>query len=661
MQIFNLQQPIIKTPHYYLFYFIFLGLSFFSITLNAQNSSQFTKIEIYSDKQIKVEVEFKLYNSICKDLNKSNKYTYIVTGQLYSFNKEVKWNLKYIDCNGNPQDEKKNISIGGNEAEIGRIESIDQIFQGNLASNNKSYIKVILENIEDLVMNNKFIEAKLVLENNKSLINDTVLINKKYLFIYDKAESYYIKSLNTISTLDKNGLQFANKLIKEAEELFPNLPYNISLKKKELETINLEQNKIEIKNEINKLIEQNNILEAFIKYNANTQLYSSQEIEKILIKKGETIGNNSFIGKDFVEAKELYNELFKLTADKNYLVEINKCENKIKKQEAIKAKIINRNERELIFKNGFSSIGIASGEIAKYGLIYEHGGLKTFGYRLALRTSLTSEQDIINGTATKNKTEFEIGTNYNIYNGFYLNFGIGYGYYKRLLNNDFSGTISTENKGYFVTNTGIMYRINNQFNVNCGLAFMDIHEELYKPELTLGVTYNIKNIIKNQNKTYSATSKNSSKNYYSSLPSFSSLGFQRGEIAKYGLLYETGGRKTVGFHISARTTLKPEQIFSGEAIENRKEIALGPNFRISDRNIYLNLGIGYGNYEFPYQDNRGYYIATTGIMYRISRVININGGISFMDINNDIYVDNALQKTEITFGISFNLRGKYKY
>ena len=652
MPIFNLQQSIIKTLHNYLFYFVLLGLSFFSITLNAQNSSKITMLEIYSDKQIKVEVEFKLYNSICKDLNKSNKYTYIVTGQLYSFNKEVKWNLKYIDCNGNPQDEKKNISIGGNEAEIGRIESIDQTFQGNLFSNNKSYIKEIIEKIEDLVRNNKFIEAKSELENNKSLINDAALINKKYLLIYDKAEKYYIKSLNTISALDKYGLKLANNLTKEAEELFPNLPNIIYLKKKELEIINLEQNRIEIQNEINQLIEQKNILEALIKYNVNNQLYNSQEIEKILIKDGETFGKYT---KNFVNAKELYNQLFKLTGDKNYLDEINKCENKIKKQEAIKAKTIKKEERELFLKKDFSSIGITSGEIAKFGIIYEHGGVKKFGYRLAFRTSLTSELEIINGSATKNKTEFEIGTNYNIYKAFYLNFGVGYGYYKRLLNNDFSGSIFTENKGYFVTTTGIMYRLNNQFNVNCGLAFMDINEELYKPELTLGVTYNLKSIIKNQNKTYSTTSKNKSKNYYSSLPSFSSLGFQSGEIAKYGLLYETGGRRTVGFRISARTTLKPEQLFSKVTVEKRNEIELGPNFRISESNTYLNLGIGYGNYEFLSQYNKGYYIATTGIMYRISRVININVGTSFIDINKDFY------DPEITFGISFNLNGKYKY
>ncbi len=659
MPIFNLQQSIIKTPHYYLFYFIFLGLSFFSITLNAQNSSQFTKIEIYSDQQIKVEVEFKLYNSICKDLNKSNKYTYIVTGQLYSFNKEVKWNLKYIDCNGNPQDEKKNISIGGNEAEIGRIESIDQIFQGNLASNNKSYIKVIIENIEDLVMNNKFIEAKSELENNKSLINDAALINKKYLLIYDKAERYYIKSINTISTLDKNGLQLANNLIKESEELFPNLPNNISLKKKELEIINLEQNRIEIKNEINQLIEQNNILQALIKYNANTKLYSSQETEKIIIKKGETIGNKSFISKDFVYAKELYNELFKLTGDKNYLDEINKCENKIKKQEAINDKIIKRKERELILKKGFSSIGIASGEIAKYGFIYERGGRKTVGFRFSARTSLTPEEDILNGKVLENKTELELGPNFRLLNRLYLNIGVGYGFYERIMNNDYSGKLYLEKTGYTVATTGLMFRISRAININGGASFMDIEKDFYKPEITFGVTYNLK---KNNTSQINASSTGKkykpSRQYKPKLSSFSSLGFQSGEIAKYGLLYETGGRSAVGFRISGRTTLQPEQIINGEDIENKKEIELGPNFRMSNR-IYLNLGIGYGSYDYVIQDyDQGtikYYLATTGIMFRISRIININGGLSFMDIDKEIY------KPEITFGISFNLRGKYRY
>jgi hypothetical protein len=69
----------------------------------------------------------------------------------------------------------------------------------------------------------------------------------------------------------------------------------------------------------------------------------------------------------------------------------------------------------------FSSIGFQSGEIAKYGFIYEHGGKKTVGFRFSARTSLTSEQDILNGAATKNKTEIELGPNFRIFNRVYLN------------------------------------------------------------------------------------------------------------------------------------------------------------------------------------------------------------------------------------------------
>jgi len=303
----------------------------------------------------------------------------------------------------------------------------------------------------------------------------------------------------------------------------------------------------------------------------------------------------------------------------------------------------------------FSSIGIQSGEIAKYGFIYEHGGRKRVGFRISARTSLTSEQDILNGTATKNKTEIELGPNFRILNRLYFNIGFGYGYYKRLLNNDFAGNVYLEKTGYSVATTGLMFRISKAININAGAAFMDIDKDLYKPEFTFGVTYNLK---KNTGQEYNTKP---SRNYKTKLSSFSSLGFQSGEIAKYGLLYETGGRKTVGFRISARTTLKPEQIFGGGDIENKKEIELGPNFRMSNR-IYLNLGIGYGKYEYPpYQDKIGYYIATTGIMYRISRLININGGLTFNYIDNDIYFNNTLQKTEITFGISFNLRGKNEF
>jgi len=157
------------------------------------------------------------------------------------------------------------------------------------------------------------------------------------------------------------------------------------------------------------------------------------------------------------------------------------------------------------------------------------------------------------------------------------------------------------------------------------------------------------------------TEKPSKEKYKKSLTSFSSIGFQSGEIAKYGLIYESGGAKFIGFHMSIRSSLTPEEdIESGLVRENKTEIDLGPNFKIAKR-LFVNLGVGYGYYNYMkidyYADTQklekmGYLVASSGLMFRISRLININGGVSFMDIDKDIYTP------EITAGITFNLKKK---
>ncbi len=304
----------------------------------------------------------------------------------------------------------------------------------------------------------------------------------------------------------------------------------------------------------------------------------------------------------------------------------------------------------------FSSIGFQSGEIAKYGFIYERGGIKTVGFRISARTSLTSEQDIFNGAATKNKTEIELGPNFRILNRLYLNIGFGYGYYERLLNNDFAGDVFLEKTGYSVATTGLMFRISRTININGGASFMDIEKDFYKPEFTFGVTYNLKN--KNDSEINSSQTQQkrksvSSRNYKSNLSSFSSLGFYGGKNAKYGLFYETGGNRVTGFHVSARTSLKEETIINGQLILNRSELELGPNFRMSNR-LYLNLGVGYGIYDYGisndiYMGTDDYFTANAGIMFRVSKVININAGYSFENF------DIEYNKPEMTFGISFNI------
>lgn len=142
---------------------------------------------------------------------------------------------------------------------------------------------------------------------------------------------------------------------------------------------------------------------------------------------------------------------------------------------------------------------------------------------------------------------------------------------------------------------------------------------------------------------------------------FSNFGFQSGEIAKYGLLYEYGGgKKFLGFHVSARTSLPAEQdLLSGKLVENRNEIDLGPSFKLSDW-LFLNLGGGYGFYNYVFRNDfagetarvemEPYLVTSGGLMIRLGRLINLSGGVSFMDINEGLY------KPEITGGLSFNFK-----
>ena len=140
----------------------------------------------------------------------------------------------------------------------------------------------------------------------------------------------------------------------------------------------------------------------------------------------------------------------------------------------------------------FTSIGFQSGGTAKFGLIYEQGSSKKIGFRFSARTSLTAEEEILNGTNTKNKTEIELGPNFSLTERFYINLGVGYGYYNRLMNNDYAGEIYLEKTGYSVLNTGIMYRLSNLININGGTSFMNINKEIYIPEIIFGISFNLK-------------------------------------------------------------------------------------------------------------------------------------------------------------------------
>lgn len=148
-----------------------------------------------------------------------------------------------------------------------------------------------------------------------------------------------------------------------------------------------------------------------------------------------------------------------------------------------------RNKPQL---GSFSSLGFQSGEIAKYGFIYEKGGRKTVGFRFSARTSLTNEDDILSGTILENKSEIELGPNFKIFKRLYFNIGVGYGFYDKLINNDYAGELYLEKTGYTVATTGLMFRVSRVISINGGASFMDIDKDFYKPEITFGISFNLK-------------------------------------------------------------------------------------------------------------------------------------------------------------------------
>jgi hypothetical protein len=142
--------------------------------------------------------------------------------------------------------------------------------------------------------------------------------------------------------------------------------------------------------------------------------------------------------------------------------------------------------------------------------------------------------------------------------------------------------------------------------------------------------------------------------------SFSNIGYQGGTIAPYGISYECAGQSAFGFHISARSSIADEQdILDGSVVENKTEVDLGPSLRLFT-NFYLNLGVGYGIYNYKKTDDysgastveKGNYIESSfGFMKKFGKSINVNAGLSYMDIYENFYTP------EVIFGISVNLEG----
>lgn len=165
-------------------------------------------------------------------------------------------------------------------------------------------------------------------------------------------------------------------------------------------------------------------------------------------------------------------------------------------------------------------------------------------------------------------------------------------------------------------------------------------------------------------KEYESFSSKGTDNQLIKTQTFSSLVLEGGEIAHYGLAYETGGGNNfIGLKIGIRSSIaNTADIMSGKVIKNKNEIEIGPNFKIFSRFI-INTCVGYGYFDYlnrndfggtPTVEKQTYISGSTGFTFRLSRVIGLTGGLSFIDIDKDFY------KPEYKIGIAFNLKGKYK-
>lgn len=145
-------------------------------------------------------------------------------------------------------------------------------------------------------------------------------------------------------------------------------------------------------------------------------------------------------------------------------------------------------------------------------------------------------------------------------------------------------------------------------------------------------------------------------NRNSSYNSFFALGYEGGEIAKYGVRLEFGGKSTVGMFFNIRTSLifEDEINESFEFLENKNEAVIGLNFKLT-RWLYLNTGAGYGFYYDKYLGEKVEYIPVYGgITLRLGRRFNLSGGASFQDIEKS-YNTNVF-KPEYTLGLTINLK-----
>jgi|GEM_PF-5323387 len=153
---------------------------------------------------------------------------------------------------------------------------------------------------------------------------------------------------------------------------------------------------------------------------------------------------------------------------------------------------INKSITPVSKRQPYLSLGYEGGLIAPYGIRFEYMSKAGLGLFANVRTSLAKDQDILNEKIIENKNEVMVGPVVRLVDPWLnLNLGVGAGYYSSLHRNDYKGVLDVGKTTYLATYAGLTLKL-GKVGLSGGASFMDIGEALFKPEPTIGITYQIK-------------------------------------------------------------------------------------------------------------------------------------------------------------------------
>lgn len=144
---------------------------------------------------------------------------------------------------------------------------------------------------------------------------------------------------------------------------------------------------------------------------------------------------------------------------------------------------------------------------------------------------------------------------------------------------------------------------------------------------------------------------------------FFSVGYEGGTIAPFGIRGELGGSdKRIGAFLNFRSSLrrasKLEQYAREDFPANKTEFVGGASLRLTHW-AYLNVGGGIGWHHYPFVneyaheqtlERKSYIPGYWGATFRLSKLINVVGGMSYIAFTERLYAP------EYTFGITINLK-----